>query len=43
MLLRIALKNLVFDIVFHSEEYFWQKGCFCCTVLHESFSVLFFP
>jgi hypothetical protein len=28
MLLHIVLKNLVFDIVFHSEQYFWQKKLF---------------
>ena len=35
MLPHIALKSLIFDIVFHSEQYFWQKSCFCCTVIHE--------
>jgi hypothetical protein len=25
ILLHVALTNLVFDIVFHSEQYFWQK------------------
>jgi hypothetical protein len=26
MLHHIALKNLVFDITFHSEQYFWQAA-----------------
>lgn len=33
MLLYVALKNLVFDIMFHSEQYV-AKCCFWCTVIH---------